>query len=267
MEMAKKAGYQVDLYYVGLKSVDVHLSRVRHRVQQGGHDIPAEDIMRRYTTSLQNLPKAMRLADTTSIFDNTNVYQLQAEINRGKTVYQAPPNEMESWAKSALKEWGNILGDVKKDLEADRELLSKELQHRQQELHLAEQPLHNVKKIEKLENQLKELKQTIEVKQPKNLKEKVTKPNKKELVILEERRQALNGEIMDLKDKTPSPSEIQGIQQNVSTLSSLVRALDGAVKETTKQISSLHNDIYKRDLQNTYKHTNQQHRTQSGPEL
>ena len=99
MEMAKAEGFQVDLYYVGLKSVDIHLIRVKNRVAKGGHDIPQEDIRRRYVTSQQNLPQAMRLADRTFIFDNTHVYQLQAEINRGKTTYQAPPNEMESWAK------------------------------------------------------------------------------------------------------------------------------------------------------------------------
>lgn len=268
MEMAKVAGFQVDLYYVGLKSVDVHLSRVMHRVAKGGHNIPEEDIRRRYVTSQQNLPKAMHLADRSFIFDNTQVYQLQAEINRGKTIYQAPPNEMESWAKSILKEWTNMLGDVKKDLETDRDLLSRELQHRRQELNSAEQPLHNLKKLEKLENQLVSLNKTIETKQPKNLKEKFTHPHKKELTILEMKRQVLNDEILELKAKSPSPNEVQGIQQNVSSLSSLVQALDRAVKESTKQITSIHNDILKRDLQNTLRHTNQQQMVQqTGLEL
>lgn len=268
MEMAKKAGFQVDLYYVGLKSVDVHLSRVMHRVAKGGHDIPKEDILRRYVTSQQNLPKAMRLADRSFIFDNTHVYQLQAEVNRGKTIYQAPSNEMESWVKSVMKEWNKMLGEVKKDFEAERQTLSKELQHYRQELHSAEQPLHNYNKLEKVEQQLKELDKMIEAKQPKKLKEKFTQPNKKELLILEERRQILSGEIMDLKAKSPSPNEIQGIQQNVTSLSSIVQALDRAVKETTKQITSVHNDILKRDMQNTYRHTQQQQMTpQAGLEL
>ncbi|MFD1130619.1 zeta toxin family protein [Paenibacillus provencensis] len=268
MEMAKNAGFQVDLYYVGLKNVDMHLLRVKNRVEKGGHDIPAEDIIRRYVTSQQNLPQAMRLADRSFIFDNTHVYQLQAEVNRGKTTYQAPPNEMEPWVKSVMKEWSKSLGEVKKDLEANRDTLSKELQQRRQELHSAEQPLHNFKKLEKLEGELKELNQKIEAKQAKNMKEKITQPNKKELLILEEKRQIVNGEVMEMKAKSPSPSEIQGIQQNVSSLTSIVRALDRAVKETTKQITSVHNDILKRDMQNTYRHTNQQQMSQqSGLEL
>lgn len=161
-----------------------------------------------------------------------------------------------------------MLGDVKKDLEADRDLLSRELQHRRQELNSAEQPLHNLKKLEKLENQLVNLTKTIETKQPKNLKEKLTNPNKKDLMILEEKRQVLTGEIMELKAKSPFPNEVPGIQQNVSSLFSLVRSLDRAVKESTKQITSVHNDILKRALQNTFRHTNQQQiAQQTGLEL
>lgn len=48
MEQAKAAGFEVNLYYVGLENVEYHISRVEMRVAQGGHNIPEEDIRRRY---------------------------------------------------------------------------------------------------------------------------------------------------------------------------------------------------------------------------
>lgn len=258
METAKNAGFQVDLYYVGLKNVDLHVLRVQNRVKEGGHDIPEEDIIRRYVTSRQNLPEAMRLADRSFIFDNSHVYQLQAEVNRGKTTYHTPPNEMKPWVKLVMKEWNNTLGKVKKDLEADRDMLLKELRNRRQELHSAEQPIHNYKKLEKMENQLKELDKSIELKQPKNLKERITQPNKKELRILEEKKQILNDEVLNQKEECPSHNEIQDIRKKVLSLHSVVRTIDRAVQKVNKQITSVHNDILKSDQQHTYRHTNQQ---------
>ena len=45
---AKEAGYQIRLYYVGLDSTQESLARIRNRVAKGGHNIPAEDVLRRF---------------------------------------------------------------------------------------------------------------------------------------------------------------------------------------------------------------------------
>ena len=52
---ARAAGYAVDLVYIWLSSVDLALSRVRGRVAQGGHDVPASVVERRYYRGLRNL--------------------------------------------------------------------------------------------------------------------------------------------------------------------------------------------------------------------
>lgn len=44
-------GYKVALVYVRLPSAQHALDRVRRRVSAGGHDIPAEAILRRYARS------------------------------------------------------------------------------------------------------------------------------------------------------------------------------------------------------------------------
>lgn len=45
---AKDAGYYVRLYYVGISSEAEALKRIANRVAKGGHDIPREDVHRRY---------------------------------------------------------------------------------------------------------------------------------------------------------------------------------------------------------------------------
>lgn len=54
---AQSQGYTVTLIYVWLKSVEQAKERVKYRVLNGGHNIPVEDIERRYVRSLQNLTK------------------------------------------------------------------------------------------------------------------------------------------------------------------------------------------------------------------
>ncbi|MFT4251462.1 MAG: zeta toxin family protein [Caulobacter sp.] len=51
----RAAGYRVELVYLRLASVEESLSRVRRRVAMGGHDIPEQDIRRRFPKSLRHL--------------------------------------------------------------------------------------------------------------------------------------------------------------------------------------------------------------------
>jgi len=68
---AKRAGYAVELRYVALASADLHVMRVEQRVLKGGHGIPRDAIVRRYAQSLENLSKAMELADHVLVIDNS----------------------------------------------------------------------------------------------------------------------------------------------------------------------------------------------------
>lgn len=71
MDRARKAGFRVGLVFVYLRSADLHIARVLTRVASGGHDIPADTILRRYERSLAHLPAAIKLSDEIIIFDNT----------------------------------------------------------------------------------------------------------------------------------------------------------------------------------------------------
>lgn len=100
MEQAKKLGFEVDLFYVGLENVEYHIKRVGMRIAQGGHSIPEVDIRRRYARSLNNLPRAMAIADRSYVFDNTSEFTQLLEVEKGKLEYRV--QKLPEWAERAI---------------------------------------------------------------------------------------------------------------------------------------------------------------------
>lgn len=83
LQQAKDAGFETTLLYVALESADLSAERVRARVETGGHDIPVEDIRRRFLKSFQNLKPHLQLCDYGFIFDNSEHYRLVASYENG----------------------------------------------------------------------------------------------------------------------------------------------------------------------------------------
>lgn len=73
-------GLEVALFYVGLEKVELHIERVRSRVQAGGHDIPEPKIRERYTSSIKNLVKLAPRLTELRVFDNS----MQGDPKTGK---------------------------------------------------------------------------------------------------------------------------------------------------------------------------------------
>ena len=68
----RDAGYRIELNYLWIPSAEFSAQRVASRVANGGHDIPAEAIARRYGKSLWNLVNLyMGLADYIAVWDNS----------------------------------------------------------------------------------------------------------------------------------------------------------------------------------------------------
>jgi predicted ABC-type ATPase len=64
-------GYQVKLWFLSLPNEDIAVSRVAHRVQQGGHNIPEDVIRRRFKSGLANFHDSYSKAvDSWVLFDN-----------------------------------------------------------------------------------------------------------------------------------------------------------------------------------------------------
>lgn len=68
----KTSGYRVEIYFVGLSSVELALRRIAARVKQGGHDVPRQDVLRRFDRSLKNFENVYRpLAHRWLVYDNS----------------------------------------------------------------------------------------------------------------------------------------------------------------------------------------------------
>ena len=94
---ARRGGFEIVQVYIGTENVEINLARIRNRVLAGGHDVPQADVRRRYLRSFENLPLAIRRADHTILFDNSNEegYRLLAIL--GATERQWMPDTPQ-WA-------------------------------------------------------------------------------------------------------------------------------------------------------------------------
>jgi predicted ABC-type ATPase len=107
LTQANSAGLRVRMWYCGLSNVELHIARVRARVQHGGHDIPEAKIRERYDTSRNNLCTILRSLDELVLYDNStesdpHVGQLPQPIRLlhyrdGKILYLS--SAMPEWAK------------------------------------------------------------------------------------------------------------------------------------------------------------------------
>ncbi|HYU70100.1 MAG TPA: zeta toxin family protein [Burkholderiales bacterium] len=109
--LAKAAaqGIEVHVWYAGLASPELHIERVRKRVRKGGHDIPEEDIRRRYERSRINLvhllPKlaALRVYDNSAEADpaagKAPAPKLVLHMEHGKILGPADLSRTPDWAK------------------------------------------------------------------------------------------------------------------------------------------------------------------------
>lgn len=77
MRAAKDAGFTVNLFFVGVDSVDISRARVRRRIERGGHGVPEQVQARRFGRSFDNVVLAAQIADT-SVFVNSMDEQFQS---------------------------------------------------------------------------------------------------------------------------------------------------------------------------------------------
>lgn len=88
LEDKKKKHWQIHLLYLWLSSPEAALARVAGRVREGGHNVPAETIRRRYTLGLRNLfDLYLPLADVAAIYENgDHGRSLVAEKKQGSDI-------------------------------------------------------------------------------------------------------------------------------------------------------------------------------------
>jgi len=68
----KKRGYALHLFFLWVPTAELALSRVRSRVERGGHDMPGDVVRRCFERSMRNFFLLYRrLADSWILFDNS----------------------------------------------------------------------------------------------------------------------------------------------------------------------------------------------------
>ena len=84
----RNKNYSVHLFFLWVPTVELALARIRERVADGGHDVPAGDVRRRFRRGIYNLFRFYRpLLDSWMLFDNSSAKpSLIAREKAGKLV-------------------------------------------------------------------------------------------------------------------------------------------------------------------------------------
>jgi predicted ABC-type ATPase len=78
----KEKGYQIEIVFLKLASVDIALQRIAARVRQGGHDVPRGDVIRRFDRSWNNFLTLYRpIAHSWAVYDNSRDVARLLEIS------------------------------------------------------------------------------------------------------------------------------------------------------------------------------------------
>jgi predicted ABC-type ATPase len=68
----KADGYEINLFFLWLRDVELAIERIAGRVRKDGHDVPGNVVRRRYARGIFNLFRVYRaLLDTWTLLDNS----------------------------------------------------------------------------------------------------------------------------------------------------------------------------------------------------
>ena len=72
IEQVRRTGYTVTVFFLWIPDVKLARERIKQRVKDGGHDVPFEDVKRRFERSRLNFLKFYEpLSDAWTLFDNS----------------------------------------------------------------------------------------------------------------------------------------------------------------------------------------------------
>lgn len=98
----KQQGYVIHLFFLWIPSVELALVRIKDRVAQGGHNVPAIDVRRRFGRSVQNFWRAYRpLLDSWTAFNTSTAPPALIAKEEGGTLTVADADVFARIFKSA----------------------------------------------------------------------------------------------------------------------------------------------------------------------
>ncbi len=87
IRQARKQGYYITMYYVGLNTKEESILRIANRVRKGGHNIPGKDVIRRFDNRINSLKNVIPLCDEVIFYDNENGFVKVATIQNNRFNY------------------------------------------------------------------------------------------------------------------------------------------------------------------------------------
>jgi predicted ABC-type ATPase len=74
LNILKEKGYAINLFFLWIPSTELALARIKERVSEGGHDVPAVDVKRRFHRGICNFFKYYKpIADNWLLFNNAGI--------------------------------------------------------------------------------------------------------------------------------------------------------------------------------------------------
>jgi len=78
IDKAKKLGYNIELFYIFVENYLENILRVKKRVLNGGHNVPIQDIIRRFYRSLDNFEILKDMLKWNLVFNGDNYFEFIA---------------------------------------------------------------------------------------------------------------------------------------------------------------------------------------------
>jgi predicted ABC-type ATPase len=103
LAQAKANGYKIILIYIHLFDSSLNEARVRQRVSEGGHNVPAEKIHSRIPRTMKQIKTALSIVDEARILDNSSKddpFQQIIVMKSGN--YEAIVDPIPEWARDLL---------------------------------------------------------------------------------------------------------------------------------------------------------------------
>ena len=100
---AKANGYKIVLVYIHLFDSSLNEARVKQRVSEGGHNVPAEKIHSRIPRTLKHIKTALSIVDEARILDNSSKddpFQQIIVMTAGN--YEVKVDPLPGWARDLL---------------------------------------------------------------------------------------------------------------------------------------------------------------------
>ncbi|WP_199856252.1 zeta toxin family protein [Diaphorobacter sp. J5-51] len=104
-QLARDRGYLVQLVFISTRHPSINVARVLQRVKAGGHPVPPEKIVDRYSKTHALLPEILGMVDAAWLFDNsdpTGNPQLVLVMGDDHVLLPESGAEMPPWALELL---------------------------------------------------------------------------------------------------------------------------------------------------------------------